>query len=146
MLIVNRSSRTTPRAFRPTGLADVLESMWTDALRPTSPAGPAMNVWEDDATYFIESELPGMKMNDLEVTVHDAEVTIKGTRTVSEPSGGKFLLQERSGGMFSRTWTLPLAIDADKVQATLKDGVLLVTLPKSPKVLPRRVEVKPSAN
>lgn len=105
-------------------------------------AGPAMNVWETEKNYSIEAELPGYAMSDLDITVLDNQVTIKGTRMITAPDGATYLRRERPTGAFTRTWNLPNAVEAEKVEASLTNGVLMVTLPKTAKVQPKRIEVK----
>lgn len=107
---------------------------------------PPMNVWEDDRNYYIEAELPGFSMEDLNVMVLEDEVTIKGERKLAPREGVTYLRRERQAGSFSRTWTLPTAVKADEVEATLSNGVLLVTLPKIDKALPRKIEVRAITN
>ena len=108
----------------------------------TSVGGPAMNVWETEKNYSIEAELPGYAMSDLDITVLDSQVTIKGTRTITAPDGATYLRRERPTGTFTRTWNLPNAVEAEKVEASLTNGVLTVTLPKTAKVQPKRITVK----
>jgi HSP20 family protein len=126
-------------------LDEIFDNVFSASARNGSRAtgfAPAMNVWEDAGSYRIEAELPGMAMSDVEVTVLENDVTIKGERAIAEPGEGTFLRRERRGGSFGRTFTLPLPVDAEKVEASLKDGVLHVTLPKAAKALPRKIEVK----
>jgi HSP20 family protein len=116
--------------------------------RPATTAqefAPAMNVSESDIDYTIEAELPGYQMQDIEVSVLGDEVTIKGQRAITTPEGAVHLRRERRGGAFSRTFTLPETVQVDKVAASLNDGVLLITLPKSPAVQPRKIAVKAGA-
>lgn len=103
---------------------------------------PLLNVWEDDSHYFVEAELPGMQMEDLEILVNGSQLTIKGER--KEPSGepGTWHRRERGYGKFARIFELPHAVDADQVSAELKHGVLTVKLPKQPESRPRRIEVR----
>jgi HSP20 family protein len=103
---------------------------------------PAMNVWEDEKAWFIEAELPGYRMEDLDISVLADQVTVKGKREVAEPQGATFLRRERASNEFERTWTFPADVSADGVEAALNNGVLLLTLPKSPKVQPRKITVK----
>lgn len=105
-------------------------------------AFPAFNVWEDDKNLFAEAEIPGQTMDDLELYVVGNELTIKGGRKDVEQEGVTFHRRERGVGPFSRVLRLPVEVDAEKVAATLQDGVLTVTLPKAQAVLPRRIEVK----
>lgn len=103
---------------------------------------PALNMWEEDDQLHVEAELPGMKIKDLEVTVHGNELTIKGERSYESKDGERHHRRERAVGAFVRMLTLPVPVDANKVQASLKDGVLSVTLPKTEAAKPRKIEVK----
>lgn len=107
---------------------------------------PAMNVWEDEGRYILEADVPGFRMTDIEVSVLGDEVTIKGARKSSTSETATLLRRERRDGEFERTFTLPKVVASDKVEATLNDGVLLVTLPLTPEAQPRRVEVKTNTN
>jgi len=108
------------------------------------PAGvfPALNVWEDMQCLYAEAELPGFRMEDLEVSVAGNELSIKGERKDEYQEKGACHRRERAAGTFSRVLRLPVDIDAGKVEATLKDGVLFITLPKAEQAKPRKVQVK----
>ena len=108
----------------------------------TVPTYPALSIWEDEHSLHAEAELPGLKMEDLELLVVGNELTVKGQRKDEHPEGTTYHRRERGVGSFSRVIRLPIDIDADKVEATLKDGVLLITLPKAEKAKPRKVQVK----
>jgi HSP20 family protein len=103
---------------------------------------PTLNIWEDDTKLHVEAELPGLKLDDLELYVDGTELTIKGQRQKSLEEGATFHRRERGVGPFTRVIQLPVEVDAEKVQATLRDGILTLTLPKAQAVLPRRIEVK----
>jgi len=104
---------------------------------------PAINLWEDGDTLFAEAEVPGLNMQDLEVSVVGNELSIKGHRKeCSKTDDATYHRQERGGGEFSRFITLPCAVQTDRVQAVLKDGVLTITMPKAEEAKPRRIEVK----
>lgn len=103
---------------------------------------PPVNVWEDDNNLYLEAELPGITMENLEILVKDLELTISGDRGAEASEGVVYHRRERGQGRFSRTLNLPMPIDADKVEATLKDGVLSLTLPKAEEAKPRKIEVK----
>ena len=105
-------------------------------------AAPALNVWEDDKNLYAEAEIPGQSLDEIELYVVGNELTVKGGRRDSEQEGVTYHRRERGVGPFSRVLRLPVDIDADKVEATLHDGVLNITLPKAQAVLPRRIEVK----
>ncbi len=102
---------------------------------------PPVNVWEDEQRIFIEAEVPGMKLDDLDLTVNGDEVTIKGERKQDETDGVSYHRQERGVGTFSRVVHLPTAVDVEKVAANLNAGVLTITLPKAQEVLPRKIKV-----
>jgi len=103
---------------------------------------PSLNVWEDEHNLRVEAEVPGMKMEDLEVTVMGNELTIKGQRGNGEPRDVTYHRRERGVGAFSRTLRLLVDVNADKVEAGLADGVLTVTLPKAEAAKPRKIEVR----
>jgi HSP20 family protein len=104
-------------------------------------AFPALNIWEDDTKLHAEAELPGLKLDDLELYVHGNELTIKGERQAMEEEGMSYHRHERGVGTFFRRVTLPTEVDPDKVEATLRDGVLTITMPKAQAVLPRKIKV-----
>jgi len=103
---------------------------------------PALNIWEDAERVHAEAELPGLSMGDIEVLVVGDELTIKGSRKAAEGKDLTYHRQERGAGEFSRTVTLPYEIDAERVDAVLKDGVLMLTLPKAEKARPKKITVK----
>lgn len=117
------------------------ELAWKVAPAAARAAFPALNVWQDEKNYYAEAELPGVAESDLKVTVHENELVIAGERKPVEREG-TWHLRERAFGTFSRTLALPAAIEADKVQATFKNGILTITLPKAEKAQARRIEVK----
>jgi HSP20 family protein len=107
-------------------------------------AFPALNVWEDGDALFAEAEVPGLKSDDVEISVIGADLTITGRRNWRESQeGATFHRQERGAGEFNRVVRLPVEIDADKVEATLTDGVLLLRLPKAASAKPTRIKVTP---
>jgi HSP20 family protein len=112
--------------------------------REWSPASsfPAVNVWEDEKNLYAEAEIPGIRMEDLDVSVIENELILKGERKVTADEKATFHRRERGVGTFSRVFRLPVDIDADRVEATLRDGVLQITLPKAEAAKPRKVEVK----
>lgn len=103
---------------------------------------PSINVWEDAQALRVEAEVPGMKMEDLEVTVMGNELTLKGRRGNGTPQDVTYHRRERGTGEFSRTIRLLVNVAPDKVVASLVDGVLTVTLPKAEEAKPRKIEVR----
>lgn len=113
-----------------------------DAMFERTDLFPALNLWEDDHKVFVEAELPGVAAKDVEVKVHGNELHIFGKRETTTGEKRNFQRQERVYGEFSRMITLPTAVDAEKIEATLKEGVLTVTLPKAEIAKSRKIAVK----
>jgi HSP20 family protein len=106
-------------------------------------AYPAVNVWEDAENIFVEAELPGLDLKDLSIFVTGGNrLTIKGERKQVTPAKGVWHRQERSFGQFTRVLTLPVNVDADKVEARFENGVVLVKLAKHESAKPRKITVK----
>jgi HSP20 family protein len=104
---------------------------------------PALNVWEEQENLFAEAEVPGFKNEDLEISVIGNELTLKGHRQDAPADKDTvFHRRERGMGTFTRVVRLPVEIDAARVQANLRDGVLLVTLPKSEAAKPHKIQVQ----
>jgi len=104
---------------------------------------PAIDVVENSESYGIMCDLPGVDLKDVEISVTGSIVTLKGEkRTRAERGARRDLRGEFSHGKFQRTVQLPLAIDPNKVEAVLKDGVLKIILPKREELKPRQISVK----
>jgi HSP20 family protein len=107
----------------------------------TTRAFPALNVWQEGDNILAEAELPGLKSEDIEISVVGNELTIQGRRPETKDEGTAFHRRERGTGEFTRVVLLPADVDADKVQASLQDGVLRLTLPKAEAAKPRKIQV-----
>lgn len=106
-------------------------------------AYPPLNLWEDEDNLYVEAELPGFNLNDLEMYVTGQnQLSIKGERKQPELAKGTWHRQERGHGTFARLMELPSGVDSDRVAAEFKHGVLTITLPKKAEAKPRRIEVK----
>lgn len=103
---------------------------------------PALNIWDDGESICAEAEVPGFEMKDIEVTVMGNQLTIKGRREVSKKEGATLHRHERFTGEFVRSMTLPVEVNPGKVDATLKDGVLTLVMPKTQAALARKITVK----
>ena len=102
-------------------------------------SGAPVAMWQDDDHIYIEAELPGATEKDVDVTVHNGLLFIRGERRPAE--GRNYLYNGRLFGRFERVITLPEAVDTDAVQAKLTAGVLQVALPKSPEAKPKKIAV-----
>lgn len=96
---------------------------------------PASDASADDGAYSISMELPGVEEKDIDLSVHDGVVTVKGEKTAErEEKGDTWFFSERQYGAFSRTFRLPADADGERIEASLADGVLRIRVPKaSPK-------------
>lgn len=101
---------------------------------------PPVNIREDKDAYVLEAEMPGVNKDLLEVSVEGSELTILGHRP-PEPAKGTLLLRERRPVDFRRVFEIDPAIDTTGIRATMQQGLLTLTLPKSERVKPRRIEV-----
>ena len=103
---------------------------------------PALDVYEDKDNYTVKTELPGMKKEDIEVSLHEGTLSISGERkSESKHEDAEVYRAERFFGRFQRTVTLPSTVAADKVKAAYKDGVLTITLPKTEEAKPTHIDV-----
>ncbi len=105
-------------------------------------AYPAVNLWEDAESLHAEFELPGFRMEDIDLQVVGNELTIGGRRGGEEREGTAFHRRERGTGEFKRMIRLPADINPDQVDAKLRDGVLLVRLGKAEAAKPKKIQVK----
>jgi HSP20 family protein len=106
------------------------------------PGFPALNVWEEGDALVAEAEVPGVKSDDLEISVVGADLTIRGRRESESGEQTTYYHRERGTGEFNRVIRLPVEIDADKVEATLVDGVLALKLPKAESAKPKKIKVE----
>jgi HSP20 family protein len=104
---------------------------------------PAFDVKETKESYLFKADVPGIQDKDLEVTITGNRLTVGGTREEEkEEQRERYYAYERNYGSFSRSFTLPDGADTDKLQASLEQGVLTVTVPKRPEVQPKKIAVK----
>jgi len=109
-------------------------------------AVPAVDISEDAAGYKVTAELPGMTEKDIEVSLTDRMLTVRGEkRQEMTETKQDYHLTERSYGEFRRSFTLPEGVDAAKIDASFANGVLTVTIPKMAKAEPQKIAVKPAA-
>lgn len=110
--------------------------------RPGAAAFPAVNVTLDDDNLYVRAELPGMKASELQVTAVKNRLSLSGTRQILEDERVSYHRHERAGGHFNRSIVLPIEFQGDKVSAEYIDGILTVTLPRTPEAKPKQIQVK----
>jgi HSP20 family protein len=115
----------------PNGRQSQLFSGWT----------PALDLYQTNDDVVAVIELPGMRKEDIEISLHDGMLTISGERKEEAADGEKDGRSERFVGKFRRSISLPTRVDSNKVNASYKDGILTVTLPKAEEVKPKQIKV-----
>jgi HSP20 family protein len=122
-----------------------MHGQWQSTTGASTRAwAPALDITEGKDAYLVAVELPGVKLDDLEITLEDGLLTIQGERQFpSESSEEQFHRVERSSGAFRRAITLPAHVEADAVEASMEDGVLRIMAPKAEEAKPKRIQVNP---
>ena len=106
---------------------------------------PAVDIKEENSRFLIEADIPGVKAEDIEITMEDGVLTLRGKReSESRTERDGYRRVERVTGRFYRRFTLPDTADAEAIEAKSNNGVLEVSIPKLPKVQPRRINVQVS--
>lgn len=139
-----------PSFERFSSLRDELDRLFDFAL-PTRDSGlfsgwtPALDVYDEKDDLVVKVELPGLKKEDIELSLHEGILTISGERKREETKKeGQTFRTERYFGRFQRSLSLPANVDATKVTATYQDGVLTVQLPKAEEAKPKQIAVSVS--
>ena len=134
-----RPSVAWPTFGRLANLQDELDRLFES---PLTGWAPALDVHEDKDSFSIRVELPGMRREDIEVSLQDGALVISGERKEEKVTEGTEVhRQERFYGRFSRALTLPSAVAGDTVKAQYKDGILTVTLPKAEEAKPKAITI-----
>jgi HSP20 family protein len=123
-----------------------LDPFWRTGI--SWPKAPAVDVAETDKAYEVTAELPGMDESNIEVKLADDVLTIKGEKKEEKEEKNKdYYVSERRFGSFQRSFTVPAGVDAGKIEANFKNGVLTITLPKSAQAQKseKKIEIKKAA-
>ena len=105
-------------------------------------AFPPMNVFSDADGHTVRLEIPGVSPEDITIESHGRTLTISGKREAKTPEGGSFHRRERSGGNFSRSLQLPADLNLEQAEASCKNGMLTIRIPKKAEAKPRQITVK----
>jgi HSP20 family molecular chaperone IbpA len=103
---------------------------------------PSVDVYEDEKAYYLEAELPGYTVEDVNIHVEKHVLHISSEKINEKKENKKFLVRERGYVKFDRSFTLPEGINEDQIEAEFNNGILKVTLPKTPVEQPKKIEVK----
>lgn len=115
------------------GLADGASSTWL----------PATDIVEHENEYTVQLEMPGVKKDDVKITVTDDVLTVRGEKKFEKETKDKnFHRMERTYGSFQRSFTLPTSVHSGNIAASYDDGILTITLPKAEEAKPKEIEVK----
>lgn len=141
MSLVLRNKRNLPRPWA--GELERFFDDWVPAPQSKGEWAPAVDVKETEEAYILTADVPGIKKEDIDISVKENMITLKGERKrEEEKKEGMYSRYERSYGMFQRSFTVHDGFDAEKVEAHYSDGVLTVTLPKIKASKPRQIDVK----
>jgi HSP20 family protein len=125
-----------------------MDRLWDQTMAPEQVRGqagvyPLVNISEDHDHIFIRAELAGVKAEDIEITMQDNHLLLRGERKIiPEEKVVGYHRREREAGTFRRVVRLPARVDADKVEAVFKDGILVITLSKPEEIKPKQITVK----
>ncbi|MCU0702908.1 MAG: Hsp20/alpha crystallin family protein [Fimbriiglobus sp.] len=134
-------TRNGPHALTPIGtLFERL--LGSDALAPFSTRpGLPLAIWQDEHTFYVEIDAPGVKPEDVQLSVHNRDLTVSWERRTEKRDDG---VDTRTFGKFEQMLRLPTTADDAKLEANLTHGVLRLTVPKTEQAKPRKIEVKAS--
>jgi HSP20 family protein len=121
----------------------LFENAMTSYQRPQAGVFPLINLTEDQNSYYIRAELPGINADELDIQATGNNIAISGERKIAaEQEGSKYHRREREAGKFSRAIGLPGDIDTNKVEAKLENGILTVVVAKAEAAKPKQITVK----
>lgn len=125
-------------------MQNVLAPGWSESPLQSPNVFPPTNLYDTADSLVLMSEVPGVRPEDLDVSVQGSRVVLRGQRSIEYPHGASAHRRERQAGAFHRTVELPFVVDADKVEATYRNGVLMLRLPKPGGHQRRQIQVRAS--
>ncbi|MEP7294366.1 MAG: Hsp20/alpha crystallin family protein [Chloroflexota bacterium] len=123
-------------------LDKLFEDNWRSVRSSANAGSLALDVYETDQAYRVNAVVPGVNAEVLNISLHDGVLTISGEVPQAPLENSRALLLERTYGKFQRSIRLPQAVDTNAVEATVENGVLTLSLPKTPEAQPRLIPVK----
>jgi len=122
----------------------VFDDFQTAPVERATSAHQRTNLYDTGSAFVLEADVPGLGEKDFQVSLTQDVLTLSGARKASAPEGYSVHRRERAAFEFSRSYALPEKVDPEKTQATLKDGVLTITLEKAAEVKPRQISIRVS--
>ncbi len=124
----------------PRDLDKFFDELWKPSMiSQRRQAYPPINIAEDTSNIYVYAEMPGVQISDVDITLSDGSLVIKGNR---KHDTGSYYRQERPAGLFQRVVNLNVPVDADKVKAKMKDGILEIIVPKAEEAKPKKVSIE----
>lgn len=144
MILDSRNNRVESSLWREMSrLQDEMNRVFSRASEATPSTFPAVNLWASQESAVVMTELPGVELQDIDLSVVGDALTIRGKRAPEQlQDGNTFHRRERSWGNFVRMVQLPFRVEQDEVSATLNSGILNVTLPRAQADRPKKIQVK----
>jgi len=135
--------------YEPVNLFDQFNNELNGYFSRTDPATtrqrdwkPAVDIHEEESRFVLTADVPGVSREHIELSLEDGVLTVKGERSAEQESASEgFRRRERVHGTFLRQFTLPDTVDAEHINATVKDGVLVIEIPKQEKPRPKKITV-----
>lgn len=146
MILDSRREGMEPTLWREMSrLQDEMNRIFSSATNSSPTTFPAVNVWANQESAVVTTELPGVELQDLDISVVGDTLTLRGSRNPEQlGEGDSYHRRERRSGQFVRVVQLPFRVEPDEVSATLKSGLLNITLPRAHADRPRKIQVKVS--
>ena len=123
-------------------IQDEINRAFGDEFTATEGDYPPFNIWRGEEGVLVTAQVPGVSLNDLDLSVHLNSLTIKGVRhSEIPPTEVNMHRRERVAGPFARTITLPYSVDAERVRASVDNGILRIELPRPETDKPRKIQI-----
>ncbi|MBL8132135.1 MAG: Hsp20/alpha crystallin family protein [Anaerolineae bacterium] len=120
----------------------LFEEAWSGGRANAAVSTLPLDVHENDSAYMVSASVPGLTADQIQVNFHDGVLTIAGEIPQETREDARAILLERTFGKFQRSVRLPLAVSVDNIEASLENGILKLTLPKTAEVQPRQIPVR----
>lgn len=119
-----------------------MNRIFNDAGWAETKGWPETNLYENQNEYILVAKVPGMENEDLEITLKDNSLTLSGERKKGDEPEGQLHLRERFSGKFERSFLLNEKVEGDKIEAETSNGLLVIKMPKSADIKPRKIAIK----